>query len=458
MFINRKRELSALKERLKSLKAEFVIIYGRRRVGKSELITKFIEGTNGLRLLGREESEAVQLRRFSEIIGEYFNDDIVRKNPFSNWDSLFTYITEKAKNRFILAIDEFPYLVQENRSLPSILQDYWDNRLKNTKLFLILCGSSIGMMEELLGGRSPIYGRRTAQILIKPFTFRDVYGWLNNNIEKAIQAFSIFGGTPAYILEYDKKKGIWENIKEKILRQDAFLYRDTEFILREELKEPRFYFSILSAIAKGKTKSSEIINDTGLDKGIVGKYLSVLSELQLIERVVPVTERHPEKSRKGIYRLPDNYFKFWFRYVYPYIEYVESGAEEHLLNKVIKPTLNQFMGLSFEDISRELLMEMPRQGRLPFHFSKIGKWWHKDKEIDIVALNEDTKDILFCEVKWQNNVNGVGILKNLKENAKLIDWFPEDRKEHYCIIAKSFKRKAEGAINIELEDFRRILR
>jgi len=458
MFLNRQKELEALRSRFRSERPEFAIIYGRRRVGKSELIEHFLTGRPGVRLLAREEAEGLQIKRFSESLANYFKDEVIRKNPLTNWDALFTYIAERAKKRFILAIDEFPYLVTENKAIPSILQDFWDTKLRHTKIFLILCGSSIGMMEGLLGGRSPLYGRRTAQILVSPFSFMDAYGWLNTDIQRAVQAFCIFGGTPAYLLEFDKKASLWDNIRQKILRKDAFLYKDAEFILREELTEPRYYFSILSSIAKGKTRLSEIINDTGLDKGIVGKYLSVLSELQLIERLVPVTERRPEKSRKGIYRLRDNFFRFWFRYVWPHLEYVETDQQGYLLDRIIKPTFDNFVGQSFEDIMATFLMELSRQKMLPAHFTKIGRWWDRGKEIDLIALNEETYQALFCEVKWRERVNAEALLKKLRENAMHVDWHTTKRKEYYCIVAKSFIKKTKDAILIDLGDIKRMLK
>lgn len=439
-FINRKDELNLLKKMVSSNKAEFIIIYGRRRIGKSELINEILKNNFGIKLLAREESEVLQLKRFSETLSVLFNDEIIQKNPLQNWDAFFSYICKHADKRIILAIDEFPYLVSENRSIPSILQDYWDNKLKNTKICLILCGSSISMMEKILGHKSPLYGRRTSQLLIKPFNFEQSLDYLKINFEDAIKAYSIFGGTPAYILEYDIKKDLEQNIKEKVLRVDSFLYRDVEFVLKEELREPRYYFSILSSIAKGNTKISDIINDTGLNKSIVGKYLSILLELMMVNREVPILE-NPLKSRKGIYILSDNFFKFWFKFIYANKENIEKGTYEPVLYDINK-NINNYLGLSFENICKEALEKANKKDL--FKFTKIGRWWYKDKEIDLIGLDEKTKEITFCECKWKAKINAEGIARELNEKSKYVKWNNEKRTEGFIIFAKSFDKKIKN--------------
>src|SRR3989338_8846957 len=354
-FINRKEELKLLKDRIASNKAEFIIIYGRRRVGKSEIINEILKQNYGLKLLAREESEELQLRKFSESLSTFLKDETLAKNHFKNWDAFFTYINERSKKRIIIALDEFPYLVAENKSITSILQDYWDNKLKNSKICLILCGSSISMMERLLGHKSPIYGRRTSQLLITPFSLKQALDYLNMTFEDAVKAYSVFGGTPAYVLEYNIKKDLRWNLIEKVLKKDSFLCRDVEFVLKEELREPRYYYSIISSVAKGNTKISEIINDTGLDKGIVGKYLSILTELMLIKREVPVTE-NPLKSRKGIYIISDNFFKFWFRFIYPNKETIENENYNVVIENIFK-YLNDYIGHTFEDVCKAAFAE-----------------------------------------------------------------------------------------------------
>jgi hypothetical protein len=438
MFIDRGDELKALSERHGGGAAEFVVIYGRRGVGKSELIEHFIRGKEGVRLLAREEAETIQLRRFSERLASFFGDEVLKKNPFSSWDAFFTYLAEKSKERIVIALDEFPYLAGENPALPSIIQDYWDNRLKKTKIFLILCGSSISMMEKkVLGHKSPLYGRRTGQILLKPFSFKDAFRYLEKPIREAVEFYSVFGGMPAYLIQIDRGATLLKNIADKVLKKDAPLYRDVEFLLREELKEPRYYFSVLHSIAKGNTRIGEIMNDTGLKKGIVAKYLSVLCDLHLVKREVPVTESLL-KSRRGIYVLRDNFFRFWFKYVYPHKEEVESGRQGEII-KEFEKALPQYVSSTFEEICREGLLEMEKRGKI-FHFTNLGKWWHKGEEIDLVGLNKDTGQILLAECKWSEKVDAVKVLEELKQKAPSIGW-KNKREPHYAVFAKSFVKK-----------------
>ncbi|MFH1471936.1 MAG: ATP-binding protein [Nanoarchaeota archaeon] len=467
MFVNRKNELEMLEERKSSGKAEFLVIYGRRRVGKSELIDKFLEKQTGIRLLAREETKLLQLRNFSEKLADFFHDEVLAKSPFSGWDAFFEYLAQKSDKRLIIAIDEFPYLVKEDASLPSILQDYWDNKLRKTGIFLILCGSSMTMMERLLGYKSPLYGRRTGQLLIRPFSFAETLEY-ESDMQKAIEMFSVFGGTPAYLNEYDSTKALLENISKIVMKEDSFIYRDIEFIIREELREPRYYFSILLSISKGKTTIGEIMNDTGLDKSIVGKYLSILADLHFIIRNVPATE-NIMKSKRGIYLLSDNMFKFWFRYIYPYKEFIEKNQQAFVADNFIKPEFNEYVSLVFEDICREAVQIMNSKKILPAVFSKIDRQWGRisgrpagesQYEIDIVALGEKTKDILFAECKWQDKVNAAKIFEELKKKAEFVDWNIGKRNEYFAIFARSFaeKPKVNGLMLFDLGDLEKLFR
>ena len=452
VFIDRERELSLLKERSSSDRAEFVVIYGRRRIGKSELIDQFIKD-NGIRLLAREESKTLQLRIFAEKLGEFFSDELLKKTEFKGWDGFFEYLYRKSDERIIVAIDEFPYLIKEDPAISSILQDYWDNKLTKTKIFLILCGSSISMMEsKVMGYESPLYGRRTGQLLLKQIRFIHTLDYVGD-FERAVEFYSVFGGTPAYLIETDPKKDIFTNIEDNILREDSFLYRDVEFVLRQELTEPRYYFSILLSIAKGNHRIGLIANDTGISISIVNKYLSVLRDLQLVYRMVPVTESY--KSRKGMHFLADNLFDFWFRFVYPVMDEIEKG-KGRMVAESIKPQFNQYVGKHFETIVQEILEVLNERELLPFRFTKIGRWWHKEKEIDVVALNGEIKGTIFCECKWRGNVDAPKIVRDLRRKAGFVP--VESEKEYYMVFAKSFRKRTEeeDVILYDLEDMERL--
>jgi hypothetical protein len=441
IFIDRTKEVAALDERYHGDKAEFVILYGRRRIGKSGLIERFLESAHGIRLLAREESRHLQLKKFSESCAEFFSDDFLKTTSFADWDSFFSYLARKAGERVVIAIDEFPYLVKEDPSLPSIIQEYWDKQLADSRIFLILSGSSISMMENLtITHASPLYGRRTGQILLQGFAFGDVLDYIGD-FSRAVEFSAVFGGTPAYIMAIDTGRDVFENISRKILSFDAVLSKDVEFVLRMELNEPRYYFSILLSIAKGNTRIGHIMNDTGLEKGIITKYLSTLIDLRLVVRRVPVTET--ARSRKGVYALADNLFDFWFGFVHPTVEQIERGEGERVLQSSIRPQFSRYVGKHFESMAEDLLIEFNQHDLLPFRFEVIGSWWDKGEEIDLVALSEPNRAILFCECKWQDGVNAEKLLAQLKEKAGLVPWNRGDRQEYYGIIGRSFSVRGD---------------
>ena len=447
IFIDRERELAALQERYQGDKAEFVILYGRRRIGKSELIEQFLESAHGIRLLAREESKHLQLKKFSALCAEFFSDDFLKTTSFADWDSFFSYLAKRAGERFVIAIDEFPYLVKEDPSLPSIIQEYWDKQLTDSRIFLILSGSSISMMEELtMEHTSPLYGRRTSQILLSGFAFSDVLDYIGD-FTRAVELYAVFGGTPAYTMAIDTSRDVFYNILKKILSFDAVLSKDVEFVLRMELNEPRYYFSILLSIAKGNTRIGLIMNDTGLEKGIITKYLSTLIDLQLVIRKVPVTDT--ARSRKGLYFLSDNLFDFWFAFVHPAVERIERGDGEMVLESSIRPHFSRYVGKHFEAMAENLLVEFNRHNLLPFRFETIGSWWDKGEEIDLVAYSGSEGAILFCECKWQDAVNAEAVFAQLERKAGLVPWKREGRKEFYLIIARSFSARCttrEGTV------------
>lgn len=446
-FVNRVSELDALERRYITENAEFMVIYGKRRVGKTELIKKFFENKPHIYFLADKRSENDQLKELAGKIGEFFKDPFISRNGFSDWISVFEYLKAKLKEKhkhkkLIFVIDEFPYLVHSNKAITSLFQKGWDEYLKEMNIFLILCGSSISMMEkEILSYKSPLYGRRTGQMMIQPMKFAEmIHFFPEPDIEKAVMFYSILGGTPEYWKQFSDSMSVIENIKENVLKKDSFLYNEVEFILREELREPKNYFSIIKAISFGKTKLNEIVMETEIKRDIVSKYLKTLEDLKIIRREVPVTERHPLKSRKGIYVIDDNFFNFWFRFVYPNKGYIEEGRTEYVLNEKINPYLNTFVGFCFERICREILIDLSVQGKLPFKGGEIGRWWDKNEEIDIVVKNKKTSEILFCECKWKDNVN-FDVLDKLKKKADLVEWNKDKRKSYFMIFAKSFNHK-----------------
>jgi AAA+ ATPase superfamily predicted ATPase len=433
-FIDRERELSFLEERWREAKAQFVVLWGKRRVGKTELVKQFVEDKPHVYFLAESTSEKEQLHRFSQAMGRFFNEPLLETRGFAGWEESFRYVTTRDE-RFVLTIDEFPYLMWSNPAIAGLFQKAWDEYWSTGKLFLILLGSSMAMMEnEVLGYRSPLYGRRTGQWRVDPLTFSAASLFRKGKpFADRLAHFSLAGGIPAYWLQLDSKKDFTENLKTHVLKKGAMLYDEVEFILREELREPRYYFALLQAIAQGKRKLSEIVNATGLNHPVANKYLGVLADLRIVERENPVTEEKPLKSKRGLYRITDPFFSFWFSFVFPNRGELEMDRTEQVLGN-IQQRLSHHFAAMYEKIAMETLWgQMERF----FPFTAVGKWWERNEEIDVVALNRELDCILFGEVKWSEKPVGTDIFDALKEKATRVKWGGKRRKEHFCLFSKS---------------------
>lgn len=453
-FINREQELKFLEEKFKNNR-QMIILYGRRRVGKTELIKQFCKNKEYIYFLADKRGTILNAERFAKISAEHFGD---MPPKVKNFDDVFTYIARRLNGRkIVIVIDEFSYLVEKDNSIPSLFQLIWDEILEKKNLMLILCGSTVSMMEDLLSYKSPLYGRRTGQWKLMPLRFNESIKFFPKySMEEKVKAYSILGGIPLYLNAFDDRKDVYTNIEEKILTKGEILYEEVEFLFREELRDYSTYLSVLEAIARGNTRLSEIANYSKIQAKDLPKYLSVLMKLDLIEKIFPVTEK--KKTKRTIYKIKDNFFDFYFRFVYPFKNELELGNTKKVMS-IIKKDINAFVGKKFEDISREFLYEMNFKGLLPFRFSDIGSWWEKDKEIDILAFDREEKKILFCEVKWEDlSVSEAEeIFENLKKKAESVKWFNKMRKEYFCLIGKRIKDKKylqeKGYLVFDLDDF-----
>jgi len=422
MFVNRESEIQSLLERMSSNKAEFVIVYGRHRIGKTELLRKTFAKGKVIYFVADLGADQDQRRRFSETVNLVYPNPLLQAEIPPGLDSLLRYIITLAeKDRIVLILDEFPYLCSSDPALPSVLQRIWDEVGKDSKLYLILCGSFISFMErEVLGHKSPLYGRRTGQLLVHPLLLRTLKDFFPGySPEERIIAYAILGGVPAYLIQFSDKVSIRQNIERQILKPTAFLHDEVRFILMEELRDPKHYLSVLQSIAFGNTRMNDIVQRTGMERGPVSKYLSVLQDLRLIEREIPVTEKHPEKSRKGIYRLSDNFFRFSFRFVLPYKSRFVEGGERKALEEEILPHLDNFIGQTFDKICVEILRYLVDAKKLKLSYDRAGRWWSGNEEIDLVAVAGD-KPVFAAECKWSKRPVGIDILNNLRRKVTLI--------------------------------------
>lgn len=446
-FINRETELKTLNdEYYNGRTGSFVVIYGRRRTGKTTLIKKFIEDKDGVYFLADMQNEKLQLERFKEILSLKYGDDSLKYVEINKWDFIFDYIISKLSpaafgdtpdktnnkhvNKHVIVIDEFQYLSGINAAIASIFQRLWDEKLKDKNVMLILCGSLVSLMYSLtLNYSSPLYGRRTAQINLKSLSFLNIKHFLKNkNADELLQYYSIFGGIPKYLELINPDLDIFENVKKIILSKDAFLYNEPLFLLKDEINEISSYFSILRVISQGDNKIGNIAAKLGLRTNNLTFFMEKLIELEIIERKVPVTEENPSKSKKGLYFIRDNFFKFWFRYVLPNQVYLETDNYEPVLIK-IKETFNQYVSFIFEDAAQEILIKED----LPFDIIKSGRWWDKNDEIDIIACGKN--EILFGECKYWNDPAGLNVITELQRKSEKVNYPAKER--YYAVFSKS---------------------
>jgi AAA+ ATPase superfamily predicted ATPase len=436
MFVNRVSELDVLEKRFASGKAEFLVLYGRRRVGKTELLARFCEGKRSIFFVADLGSEISLRTALSTAVNAALFGPDQMNAVYSTWEDLLHALARAAQSeRLVVVLDEFPYLVTAHPPLATILQRVWDQTMKNSQIMLILCGSYIGMMEEtVLGYQAPLYGRRTAQYLLEPLQFKDARLFYPSfHLEDQVRAYAVYGGTPAYLNTLQSQKTLRENILDGILSRGSFLYDEVRFVLQQELREPRNYFAILQAIASGRTRLNEIKQATGIEG--VTAYLEPLQQLHLVERLVPVTETQPQKSRRGIYRLKDNYLRFWFRYVHPNRSQLERGGAQIVLENLVLPEIDHFSSQTFEQICQQFFWQSGLSGKLPFVPTNIGKWWRTNEEIDLVALGD--KDAILVECKWTGKPVGTDILADLERKTQFVKPELGDRRIHFALCSRS---------------------
>ena len=425
MFIGREREVAALDRLYESNKFEFAVIYGRRRVGKTALINHFIDNKEAIYFMGVESNEKQNLENFSKSIIEY-SSGIEAETSFLSFQAALEYVFKLAeKKRFILAIDEYPYVARSSKSLASTLQLLIDKYKDTSKLMLILCGSSMSYMEdEVLAYKSPLYGRRTAQMKIFPFSFDEACRYLKNysDEDKAL-AYGIVGGTPQYLLQMDDRLSIEDNIKNTYLNPISFLYEEPTNLLKQEVREPAIYMAIITAIAVGASRMSDISNKVGEDSNICANYLKSLINLGIVKKETPYGEK---TSRKSIYSIEDNMFRFWYRFVPNNNSVIMRGAAD-IVYRRIEPQLSEYMGAVFEEICKQYLWKLLLDGNSPVEFSELGRWWGNDPiekkqtEIDIMG-EQDKKTALFGECKWTNEKVDLGVLETLIKRSNLFSY------------------------------------
>lgn len=427
-FIGRKEELAFLKEKYQSKNAEFIVLYGRRRIGKTETLSHFCADKNPVFFTCTQTDDSSQLKNFSRKLLSF---DIPQKryiSEFSNWEQAFLAVKDiphKVNKKQILVIDEFPYMSRENPEIPSLLQKLWDTEFKAYGVMIILCGSSMSYMEkEILSEKNPLYGRATGIYKMLPMSYSDASQFFPEwNAADKIMAYAILGGIPYYLSLFDKAKSLKENICSAILKRGAILYSEPEFLMRQELREPATYNTIIQSVAAGKTSFNEIQQSTLIEKGKLSVYIKNLIELGIVTREFPVfsTEKEKQNTQRGLLKLRDSFFRFWYRFVLPNLSTLEFGDWENVYDAIIEPQMNEFASSAFEDVCIEWLRVQNKNHKLPFTFSQAGRWWNKNVEVDIMASDYEHSNIISAECKFHNSlINDSDLKKHIEKDLSML--------------------------------------
>lgn len=421
-FIGRKNELHTLNTEY-NRNSSFVVIYGRRRVGKTTLIKEFLKNKTAFYYLATEELESQSMKRLANVIARTTKNTLLQKIEFTDWLDLFQLIADyKPEEKKVLVIDEFPYLVRTNSAFPSILQNAWDEFLKDSNVMLILSGSLIGMMQKhALSYDSPLYGRRTAQMRLMPLPFTSIYETQNLPFEQAVEQFALTGGVPKYLEFFEDGRPLEEQLKDAVFSKNGFLYEEPNFLLKSESLTAVNYFSIIKTIADGNHKLGKIASALGQESSSLTPYLSTLSDLGFIEKRTPITEKNPEKSRKGLYFIADNFLRFWFCYVYPYKGELELDNMQIVLDEIHKDFKEKFVAFAYEDICKDIFAKLCSNNAISFVPSRIGSYWLNDYDgdtkINVMSVDHQNKQVFAGECKYHTKPVDAPVYFTLKEKV-----------------------------------------
>ena len=481
MFIGRKQELDYFEEKYTAPGGQLIVLYGRRRIGKTEVLRKFAEGKPHVFYSCRELSDVNQLEAFSKRILSAGSPAAKYISAFKDWDSAFKGIlemqTDNAKK--LLIIDEFPYMCKGNSSIPSVLQILWDELLKSQDVMIVLCGSAMSFIErEVLSEKKPLYGRATGIYKMGEMPFDDVVQFFPSypNEDKML-AYAILGGVPHYLRQFDPALSLHDNIIRNILTKGCVLYSEVEFLVRQEMREPALYNTLIEAVALGNTRLNDIYTKTQIEKSKISVYLKNLIELQILEREFSVLSaggraagsKEQAASTRGLYRISDNFFRFWFSFVFPNMSDLETGDAKGVFINAVLPQLNDFASPAFESVCRAFIRKKNRLNELPFRISKLGRWWGKlnianttesgthkitsvDTEIDIVAVDAQSLNYILGECKFRNAECDCADLDNLMKKSAIVK---KDAVVKYALFSKSgftqrltARAKEDGSITL----------
>lgn len=440
MFIGRQNELNKLESMYQRNDFQFVVLYGRRRVGKTTLLTKFCENKKAIYFMATEGTAKENLEYLSNAIWDTMMPGMTMP-AFEDFGKLLDYVDSISQERIILAIDEYPYLAESYPAFSSLLQAHIDHKWKNSKLMFVLCGSSMSFMEnQVLGYKSPLYGRRTAQFKIRPFTFFEFQKYkAPYTLEEMAVLYGITGGIPEYLSRINPNMSLDENIVQLYFDPSGRMFEEPSNLMKQELRNPNIYHSVISSIASGYSRLNDIARKVGEENSACANQLNSLISLGLVKKEFPAMES--ENSRKTIYRLEDSAFRFWYQFVGPNTSNIIRNRGESVYQRLVKSQINHFMGEVFEEICLQYLYEPKVADTAPFFYGNIGRWWgnnpklKRQEEIDLVAGDKD--NVLLGECKWNNEDISISVLNDLIEQGSL---FSQKNKFFYLFSKRGFSK------------------
>lgn len=466
-FVGREYEMAELERLYASDTFEMPVVYGRRRVGKTRLITEFIRGKRAIYVQARRTNARTNLRLLSQAVYTQLagapGESAEPARPaadvsFDGFDTAFDAVADLARTeRLVLVIDEYPYLAQSHPDISSLLQEKIDHTLVDSKLMLILCGSSLSFMEEqVLGYESPIYGRRTAQFKLRPFDFFTTRQcWPGMAPEDAAVLYGATGGVPAYSEKVDPTRSVRDNLTSLFFTPSGYLHEEPGNLLLQECRDPSQYDAIIQAIAVGRSRLSEIASMAKIPESNTKAYLDKLITLGIVRREMPYGE---DSNKKAVYALGDQMFRFWYRFVPQNLGLIQNGMGNLAFDRVAL-AISEYMGPVFEEICRQYIVRRARTGDTEVLPATVARWWGTDprtrsqEEVDIV-VDDGAGAPLLCECKWRNQPTDVGVLDTLVHRGELL----RSTRRFYELFSKSgftdaCQAKARAMGNVRLTTF-----
>jgi AAA+ ATPase superfamily predicted ATPase len=434
-FINRESELAQLEGQFAGNSGSLVVLYGRRRLGKTCLLRQFASGKPHCYFMADRAGESDLRRSLAKAMALALGEPVLEASEYASWYDLFAAFDRlRSKDqRFVLIFDEYQYLCQVQSAFSTFLQKWWDEHWSVANMVVVLCGSVTSMMyRETLAASAPLYGRASAQILLRPIGFSHIAKFLpEKTCTEQLEFFALTGGVPRYLHLASPYRSFKEALVALVLNPDGILHNEARQLLQEEIQTPNQCWSILNAIGSGANRISEIAGRMGQPANKLTRYLDLLKDLHLVRRETPVLERNPSKSKKGIYVVSDPFFRMWFGAIYPYGSFFEFAETEPAYSRIEK-RINTLISGCYEEVCRQWI----RERALEFNAISVGRQWSSAYEIDVASVDANFHLSVVGECKWSENKMGISVLRELE--GKIISHkLPLAEDCRYVLFSKS---------------------